>query len=500
MTKKIIYPIIATILALGVFSCNSDSETSGVYSVSNVAITAFSLTDNDDVLPGLDSVYFSIDLKTAQIYNADSLPKGTDISRMVVNISTSNASAVELVIPRKNQSDTTVNYLLNTTDSVDFNNGPVTIRLTAADLITTRDYKVRINVHNASPDSLYWNRLSRQYIPSTLDMTKQKTVQSGGLTYCLTTDGSEYCVMTTDNLASNKWKVIIPEFSFSPDIYSFSATDNLLYILDVDGNLYSSVDAKQWDGCNQQWHHIYGGYENTLLGVQKTADGYCFVTEPSSETTAISASFPVSGTSQLLTFETSWSNKPQSVMIGGVTADGRKVSDTWAYDGTNWAKINAHAPIAGMSDMTLVAYYTFETDSTSWRTSKYPTLLAMCGRNEGNQVEKTVYISRDQGMHWKKGDQYLQLPDYIQAMDKAQAFVESQTEYSRAATGWTSFPSLHLPEWWTVENQYMSRATTPVEQWQCPYIYLFGGEDEQGNTTLFLWRGVINRLTFKPII
>ena len=88
MTKKIAFSIIAAVMTLGLFSCNSDEE-SGSYAQSNVAITAFSLAANEDILSGLDSIFFSIDLKNACIYNADSLPKGTDISRMIINIATS---------------------------------------------------------------------------------------------------------------------------------------------------------------------------------------------------------------------------------------------------------------------------------------------------------------------------------------------------------------------------------------------------------------------------
>ena len=149
--------------------------------------------------------------------------------------------------------------------------------------------------------------------------------------------------------------------------------------------------------------------------------------------------------------------------------------------------------------MTLVPYYTFDTDTLTWNTSNFPTLLAMFGRNESGLVERTVYISRDQGMHWKKGDQSLQLPEYIPSMDKAQAFVVTETMHSRSLGGWETMPNPTLPRWWTIEMPYQSRAITPITEWETPFIYLFGGEDDANRTTLFMWRGVINRLTFKPI-
>ncbi len=38
-------------------------------------------------------------------------------------------------------------------------------------------------------------------------------------------------------------------------------------------------------------------------------------------------------------------------------------------------------------------------------------------------------------------------------------------------------------------------------RWDCPYIYLFGGFGSEGEVLNdSVWRGALNRLTFKPII
>ena len=83
MTKRFPLYLIAGILALCLTAaCNDDpSETTILEDDSNnCAISTFSLAKDDSILRALDSVYFSIDLIDAKIYNADSLPKGTDIS------------------------------------------------------------------------------------------------------------------------------------------------------------------------------------------------------------------------------------------------------------------------------------------------------------------------------------------------------------------------------------------------------------------------------------
>lgn len=36
--------------------------------------------------------------------------------------------------------------------------------------------------------------------------------------------------------------------------------------------------------------------------------------------------------------------------------------------------------------------------------------------------------------------------------------------------------------------------------WMCPYIYLYGGRDSEGKLYDSVWRGVIRRLTFMPLL
>jgi hypothetical protein len=43
------------------------------------------------------------------------------------------------------------------------------------------------------------------------------------------------------------------------------------------------------------------------------------------------------------------------------------------------------------------------------------------------------------------------------------------------------------------------RIQSPVISWECPYIYLFGGYNDQGALLPYMWRGVYNRLYFYPV-
>ncbi|MDE7409414.1 MAG: hypothetical protein K2N09_05265, partial [Muribaculaceae bacterium] len=50
---------------------------------SSVAVTKFSLKSKKGSNVKLDSVFFSIDLNRGVIFNADSLPVGTDVTKLV---------------------------------------------------------------------------------------------------------------------------------------------------------------------------------------------------------------------------------------------------------------------------------------------------------------------------------------------------------------------------------------------------------------------------------
>lgn len=129
-------------------SCNEDSndgESEVIYG--STQVKSFKLKADAKVLSGLDSVFFSIDLVNARIFNADSLPYGTKTDKLVLQITTDACSKVELNVPRKNAADTVINYLTNSTDSIDFTNGPVRLHLVSFDGKSERDYTINVNVH-----------------------------------------------------------------------------------------------------------------------------------------------------------------------------------------------------------------------------------------------------------------------------------------------------------------------------------------------------------------
>ncbi len=497
-----IYILLGILLSSISISCNSDSTTNSTVLSSNTAVTSFSLQKDDSVLTNLDSVFFSIDLDKAEIYNADSLPKGTDISKILVKMSYATASSAQFHVTNGTvMKDSTFTY--SEKDSVDFT-GKVTFTIVSQDLTEKRVYTVKINVHKMDPDSLYWNQTLRRDLPTTVgNPIAQKTVQYKSNTYCLTQTGlSSYVMASASAPDSRDWNKQVVNFSFVPQLNSLTATSDALYILDTDGRLYSSVDGATWTDCAKTLYSIVGSYNSKLLGVVKDGSVFKHFEYPvvsGFESTEVEEGFPIMGGSSMITINTEWSVTPQNILVGGVDSNGKTVGSTWGYDGTNWGKVSLRE-FPAHQGMIVFAYYNFTVSTTNWSVSKYPILVATGGKLADGTLDKTVYTSKDQGVSWSKAGDLLQLPDYIPAFMNAQAFVCSSTlTVSRSSSEWTSLPAQKIPAWYVVEGAYSSRVTAPINSWECPYIYLFGGTNGSGELYNNVWKGAINRLTFRPL-
>ena len=495
-------------LTVFVAGCNDDESSSFTSEgdFGNCSVTSFSINKNDKVLTGLDSVFFSIDLVNARIFNADSLPKGTDVSKLVINIGTSSASGCELTFRKLGTSrDTTINYLESPNDSINFSDGPIKLSVTSYNGQSKREYTIDVNVHKVDTDTLFWAEGAKTALPSGISApTVQKTVEFDGKVYCLTASGSTASVAVNENpYYSDRWtnsNVVLPA---NADVSSFTASDNALYLL-ADGNLYTSTDAVAWKSTGARMTHIYGGYTDLILGVRNDADGWKHVTYPATTETAVAPTCPVRGTSQMIVYETKWSSSPLALFVGGRDASGMITGAAWGYDGTIWAKLS-NRDIDEREDMVLFPYFTPRVNKSTWRVSERSALIAMGGRYEsaeGEIVSKTVYVSYDQGITWNEADSYLQLPEYIPAFASAQAVVvknEMSVSGTAVASGWQQTGGNRLPVFAAPVPFAVSRVSTPVTDWECPYIYLFGGEDADGTLHDSLWRGVIRRFSFRPL-
>ncbi len=508
MTKRFpLYSLFAVLLAVAVVGCNSDSDnivTEGDFG--NCSVSSFNLTRNDKVLNRLDSVYFSIDLVNAVIFNADSLPKGTKIDKLVLKIGTSSASGCDLTFRKLGTPrDTTVNYLSSPNDSINFSDGPVKLLVTSYDGLSKREYTVKVNVHQVQPDTLFWDNAAKRTLPGPyVDPEKQKTVEFQGKAYCMTVSGQSTSLSVCRNPFDGDWDIAEVTLPANADVNSFTSSSDSFYILDSDGNLYKSEDGMTWISTGARIDHIYGGYNGVILGARKDSDGWTHVTYPASEERAVPAGCPIGGTSQLFVYRSEWSAEPLAMFVGGRDASGMVVGSAWGYDGNRWGKISTR-DIDEREGITMFPYFTPRVDTNSWRITERSALIAMGGRYEsaeGVVVSKNVYVSYDQGITWDEASSYLQLPEYIPAFCGAQALVfnsEMSVDGETAQSSWLPSSGSHLPVWANPEPLVLSRVSKPENSWECPYIYMFGGEDASGRLHNSVWRGVIRRFSFRPL-
>lgn len=498
--KRVLLPVLA--MAIGLGACNSDKDTdtvqTGYVEPSDMAVTGFSLKADTRVLTGLDSVFFSIDLERGLIYNADSLPKGTRVTDLIPVIKYSNyisSAVIKMEGGQKRSGE--VDYKAHPNDSIDFT-GNVNLTLMSS-AGASRTYRLKVNVHQSESDSLCWGEAAVGKLPSrTAAPSDQRTVGFKGLATTLLQEGDgTYTLATTADPATERAVQHVPGFGFTPRVRTLTATAEKLWILDTEGGLHSSADGLGWQAAGQTWYNIVGAYGDHVLGIKADGEGrYSFASDDGSSGGALPDGFPIEDFSDMYSYQSKWMAAPVSVIVGGVTADGQVSSAVWAYDGNSWARLS-QGRIPALRGASLVPYYTFRRTGMSWNYTEYSTILLLGGKKDDGTLSRTTYISYDNGVNWSVAGSLLTLPGYIPSMWMMDNLVIFKPMTAPLfADGWESMPARKVPG--------MYKANTSVSgntiSWDCPYIYLFGGCGPDGALYNTIWRGVINRLTFVPVI
>lgn len=470
--SQFIIPVLA--LAAGVSSCGtSDSqmqEYAGNLLNSSTMISNFTIKDNAKVLDNLSSVFFTIDQTGAEIFNADSLPWGTDVRKLVTNITTQGEATVKIIMPSLTDgSQTTVEV----SDSVNFtgSNG-VMLRVTSADGSRERVYRCKVNVHRCNPDSLQWSMT-----PTTLPCpasVAQQTVEMGSRFYCVSKKASgKFVVAISDDAEARPWNETEIQLPDDADVNSLAATTDALYMHTASGAILTSADGSAWSEIAAGWDHLYGAWNGQVIGVKAGR----WITYPSGNEGDLPAGMPVSGTSRMWTFTNDWALSPQAIFVGGRDTAGNLSADAWGFDGQNWMRLSGYLgarQLPRAENMALIPYFTFRVNSTNYLTTKQSAWLAFGGLMADGTMNPKVYISLDNGVNWLEGSESIQLPK----------------EFAPRTS-----PSLLLIN----KTETISRAIKPITQWDAPYIHVIGGYNEHNALYNQSWAGVINRLTFKPL-
>ncbi len=250
--RKTLYAIIS-FLAIPFFlsSCLDNDDTTYELS-SDALISAFSINDIETKIPsktteGKDTTLivtttgsnysFTIDQSQNRIYNNDSLPAGTDVSKVTLNLSIIGYS----IVYEKNEKDT----IWTSSDSLDFTK-PVNFKVYAYDG-TTRSYTAQINVHKQVPDSLQWTPIKENNF-SLNAAYRQKAVVFNDRIYVFAEGENQVQVTSTDMTDGHNWSTLqdIAGINVMADYSSVITFNNQLYIL-AQNELYTSADGENWN-------------------------------------------------------------------------------------------------------------------------------------------------------------------------------------------------------------------------------------------------------------
>jgi len=488
-------------IAMGVMSCNKEStDEFDEATATSVAVTNFQLKANQLVMSNLDSVFFSIDLRNQVIFNPDSLPRGTKVEALIPIITYPDevSQATITVTGGTHLGDKTIDYKTNPNDSVDFT-GDVVLTLVAGDGVTKRDYRLKVNVHKFDPDSLVWDRVAVSKLPSrNASPRAQKSVSRNNSVYTLIeeNDGS-HTLAVTDDIYEETWSKSPVTLPKGATLSSFTATSDAFYMLLDDGELMTSADAENWQSTGESWVSITGAYGDAVIGIKSAGDGYRHCHYPAAAAITdsdVTQDFPLRGHSNFVSTSTPWASGPTAMLTGGILADGTLSNAVWAFDGNSWAKMgnNVLPPLEGC---TLIPYYSYRKTTTSWIQSEFKVWIVLGGRTSNGKLNRDLYISYDNGINWKKGDTLLSLPEYIPSTWGLDNVVTTTPMEYNLQDGWAIMPDRKLPPYCRIAYKVDGYDV----EWECPYIYLFGGTDADGNFNDDIWRGVLARLTFAPL-
>lgn len=475
--------------------CNEKKEDDPNYvPSSSVAVTAFKLKANRNVMMHLDSVFFSIDLNNGVIFNADSLPMGTDVSKLIPVISYASG-CTGAVIRMENGAvrQGEVDYMTSPNDSIDFT-GNVSLTLTAQDGVSQATYRLKVNVHNVKPDSLSFDKEASSALPSRLDSpVEQKSVAHGDgvLSMIEENDGSWTVAVSGSDGGWIKREAVLP---FAPDVRSLVSDGRTLYILDTEGHLYRSVDsAAGWVSVGKTWNRILGVYGGDILGLREDG-GRFFHTSLSGKypEEAVSVDFPVRGMSNMVTTASNWAVDPVGYITGGETADGRGVASTWGFDGHTWASLTEEG-LPGIEGAVVAPYFVYKQTSAMWLQTEFKVMFMFGGRLNDGSLNKKTYVTIDNGVHWSEASDNLSLPDYVPATTDADVIILSTPMEGNLKDNWKIMPQ-------RVRRRLNYELDGYDISWECPYMYLFGGMRQDGSLNAVVWRGILTRLTFMPLI
>lgn len=186
------------------------------------------------------SYEITIDQRTNFIENRDSLPYGSQLSRVLATITFDGSS---LAYREKGTDAGWTSY--NSTDSLDLTK-PLELYLTSNDNQSSRIYTIKINVHKQEGDSLYWKRCDNE-VTELAGMTDMKAFTLNDRLMILGKKSAGIVLAERSGIeAEGTWEEAATDLPAEADVQTLRQLEGTLYLSTTDGKILSSSDAKTW--------------------------------------------------------------------------------------------------------------------------------------------------------------------------------------------------------------------------------------------------------------
>lgn len=374
---------------------------------------------------------FAIDHVAGEVYNVDSLPKGTDVTRVTVNMGLNAGYAYYY------QGDEA--KIFSTEDSIDFTN-PVRFTVFAADGEGSRSYLVRLNVHQTDVDSLVWTRVENNNFHGGR-MTAEKMVQLRNQLMVFGEMDGVPTIMGGNlggdfNYAKKEWPLMINKINhlLGVDYSSIVSHENAVYLL-ADGKLYSSIEGVNWtaESPERTFTSMLGVVDGKLYlnegGAIVACDPYEWTTTNRVETlthdwetvqTVDETLLPVNPSVVTMPLRTN-TEIVRTTLIGTPHADAGKEVSIWTKLSTDpvWTY---YSPVAGNDKgCPLLERLTVIGDNNK--------LYAFGGASKDGKLEafEAIYTSTDGGLTWLKQKKQIGFPTELKGYNEPFACVKDAT-------------------------------------------------------------------------
>ena len=368
---------------------------------------------------GLGSYKFTIDQLSCEIYNEDSLPVHADtiIDKILIKTLTTASGVVTMKDKSGNDS------VININDSIDLRED-LTIKVWSTEALAgispnqTKEYTIKVRVHQHDPDSLRWkyiNEIDNQITG------EQKSIILGSEVLTYSVVGNELRVyknsLTNFGNGVSQETVGLPEGQLPTSIvtFQFNRSITMLYATSAgDGHVYESADGINWvkssmfgEGVELLLATLTNNDISRICYTKKGADSqryFYYQTNDIPQETLdeaenggkVPANFPTKNISYTV-YESATNIK--SVLLVGDTetatlADDSELETTivWAYDGSKWVEFSTTSSVAYCPKYTQpsIIYYN--------------DLVYIFGQNFSS-----IYVS-NQGLFWRKANSKFAFP------------------------------------------------------------------------------------------